>query len=282
MEVGQVNKKIGFIIQARMQSTRLPDKVLMPIPFSKGKPLIKWILDQVNFSKFSNRKVIVATSVNQENNKLENFCTTNNISCFRGDEDNVLSRFINIIKQENFDVVVRLTADNPILDIQLLDKTIEKFLSKKLDYIITKGLPLGMNFEVMCPQALLSLESQKLNDSDKEHVTTQLRSNIKYNASVLKFDEEIEDQENIRLTIDYPSDFLLVSFLLDQLNEDENPGMDLITRVFKENKWVFDANKNNYQKKQFKNDKEEKNAAIEFLKKNDFNNAAKILERNDL
>src|SRR5688500_5242636 len=116
MEVGQPNSpKVGFIIQARMKSTRLPGKVLLPIPLHGGKPIIQWIVDNVKKSGFE-KKIILATSTNEEKDPLVAYCKTNSIECFRGDEENVLSRFIQILELNAFDLVVRLTGDNPLLD----------------------------------------------------------------------------------------------------------------------------------------------------------------------
>src|SRR6202042_2477938 len=103
-------------------------------------------------------EVIVATSTNIENDILFNYCRENAIKCYRGDEENVLSRFIQIVKQQQFDVVVRLTSDNPLTDISLLDKAILYHIKNDNDYTKSEDLPLGMNFEIISPKALLAIE----------------------------------------------------------------------------------------------------------------------------
>ena len=128
--------RVGFIIQARMKSTRLPNKVLTKIPLGTGKPIIKWIVDELKKSTFKN-EIIVATSQNEENNILYNYCKSENIICFRGEEDNVLSRFIEIQEKENFTFIVRLTGDNPIIDIAVLDKTIQFHIANNNEYTRT-------------------------------------------------------------------------------------------------------------------------------------------------
>lgn len=274
MAVGQLNKiKVGFVIQARMESSRLPKKVLMPIPIGGDKPLIGWIIDRVKQSKFSNT-VIVATSENRANDLLENYCTDKEVGCFRGNEENVLSRYIEIIKSNDFDVVVRLTGDNPILDLEILEDTIEKHVRENNDYTKTEGLPIGMNFEVVKPSALLLLETKELSQADKEHVTLYLRSDKTFNCSSLLIDEQIDDQKNMRLTVDLPSDFLVVSSLLSQVTDSNLIDLNFVVDYWKRLPWVFDINKENYQKKQFKNEEEEMKTAISFLNKNDFNGIA--------
>ena len=118
---------IGFIIQARLGSTRLPNKVLKPLPFDGEKPVLKVIIDEVlRISKFSN--IIVATSKSTINDKLEGFCKSIGVEAYRGDEENVLSRFNTIIKNKSFKHVVRLTGDNPFIDSSLLKESLDYHL----------------------------------------------------------------------------------------------------------------------------------------------------------
>jgi len=249
MEAGQLNKiRVGFVIQARMKSTRLPNKVLMNVPVGSGKPIIQWIVDELKDSVFKG-EVIVATSVNSENNVLFDYCRSKNIKCFRGSEEDVLSRFIEIQKNEHFDVVVRCTGDNPILDIAILDKTIQFHLNNKNEYTKTESLPLGMNFEMMSSSAMLDLQNQNLSDSDKEHVTLFIRNNDFYRKGVY-CPSVNNDVRELRLTVDYPSDLILVSSLLSMVNKnnDSEFGLALVERAFKECPWIFDVNSGNIQK----------------------------------
>ena len=276
MEDGQLNKiKVGFIIQARMGSTRLPEKVLVPVPLGKGKPVIQWISENLRSSKFEG-ETIVATSERPENDVLERFCLDNNISCFRGDEDNVLSRFIFLTKTHNFDVLVRLTGDNPILDVSLLDQTIQYHLEEQNDYTHTSGLPIGMNMEVMSAGALMTLEKKRLNAPEREHVTLHIRGNDSYRQSSLTFEEDIQ-LEKLRLTIDYSSDFTLLSTILSFLEENELPGIELIKKIWREYPWIFDSNKGNFQKNYFETEKEEIEVALDLLERYEFKRVAKIL-----
>jgi len=140
---------------------------------------------------------------------LENVAKANGIHCFRGSENDVLSRFISILETENFDAVVRLKADNPIIDIDVLDKKIEYHCHSDKDYTSTVGLPLGMNFEVISAKALLSLKYKMLSDEDKEHVTLYVKNSNEYTCqTVVK--AITNNYKSIRVTIDYPSDYLVV------------------------------------------------------------------------
>ncbi len=278
MEDGLVNKKVGFIIQARMKSTRLPGKILMPLPLGSEKPLLSWVIQELKKSRHQS-KIYVATSQNSENDILIPFCNKEGVDCFRGDEENVLSRFLAIAKQDKFDCIVRLTADNPIVDIAILDETIEKHFIEKNDYTCTKGLPVGMNFEVITSKALLDIENHEISDPDKEHVTLFVKNSGLYKLGVFCPDINPEFQ-NLRLTVDYVSDYTLLSVILSQniLNKNKLSGISLIDRMYLDYPWLFAINDSNIQKKHFTKLNDELIEACICLKKFDFNNAAKILE----
>lgn len=229
-----------------MSSSRLPGKVLLPIPLINGKPIIQWIIDELRNSSF-NGKVVIATSSNPENNILYDYCLSHSISCYRGDEDDVLSRFIEIAKNERFDVIVRLTADNPLLDITLLDKTIQYHLLNRNDYTSSTGLPLGMNFEIISPVALLSLHSATTTKEDKEHVTLYLKKSNNYIKGEFKLIDSMVFKD-IRLTIDYPSDYLVVSQVLALCNIYSLNGIAIVEKILLEYPWIFEGNAKNIQK----------------------------------
>ena len=259
-----------------MKSTRLPGKVLLPIPFLNGKPIIQWVVDELKLSSFK-KEIIVATSVNVENNILTEYCQNNLINCFRGKESDVLSRFISIVRENKYKAVVRLTGDNPIIDIELLDRTIDFHLQNKNDYTQTNDLPLGMNFEVISPYALLDLEKKITSDFDKEHVTSFIKCDNSYKKGIYKIyiNEEIK---KLRLTIDYPSDFMVLSALLTVAKEKKISGTHLIENVFSFFPWIFDANIGNVQKNNFSSFKQEKIEAIKMLELFDFKQVAALLK----
>jgi spore coat polysaccharide biosynthesis protein SpsF len=280
MEVGLLSKKVLFVIQARMKSTRLPGKILLPIPLGNGKPLLSWIIDELKESKFSN-EIIIATSINPENDVLVPFCDINGISCFRGDEDDVLSRFIYIAKEKSYDCIVRLTGDNPIVDISILDDSIKKHFIENNDYTRTEGLPIGMNFEIISSKTLIDIENHELTDSDREHVTLFVKNNDTYRKGV--FNPVISEKiKSLRLTIDYPSDFSLLSTILSQYTVLNNlKGLALIQHTYDYYPWLFETNSSNIQKKQYLDIKEEIADASVFLDQLEFKKASEILKNHN-
>lgn len=275
---GLLNKKVAFIIQARMQSTRLPGKILMPLPFGSNKPLLEWIVEALKSSRFTNQ-IIVATSTDQSNDVLASFCEANKIAIFRGEEDDVLSRFIAIVKNDTFDYVVRLTADNPIVDGTILDDLLAFHDSSGNDYTATEGLPMGMNFEVITSKALLDLEKQPLTIADREHVTLFLKSSRKYKVGSYK-PQVNPELKKLRLTVDYPSDYLVVSAVTTVKTKFDNlHGLKLILFCDENYPWIFESNQNNFQKAQYNTVEEELKEALPILEKYEFSKLIALLSK---
>ncbi len=238
--------KIGAIIQVRNNSTRLPGKVLIPLPFPNGESLLFHILKEIRKSNNID-DIYLATTNNSIDDEIEKFGKKNGVKVYRGSEDDVLSRFVGIIDIERYDVVIRLTGDNPFIDIKSLDAAIDYHINSDNDYTKTEGLPLGMNFEIVNSKALLLLDDYELTASDKEHVTLFFNRTTKFKKSTYKFDQYVGIKD-LRLTVDYPSDYAMASFLFSMVEKQEVKWLDLITKVKDEMPWVFKINHLNIQK----------------------------------
>lgn len=260
-----------------MRSTRLPGKVLMPLPFPDGKPMIQWVVDQVR-GQFPDSEPIVATSGRDEDDKLAGYCNRQGISCFRGDEENVLNRFITLAEQYQYDSVVRLTGDNPLLETEFMEDILEQHCREGSDYSYSEGLPLGMNLEIVSAKALLGLRQRKLTVPDREHVTWYIRRSDQYTKTLYRYQGDA-DIENLRLTVDYPSDFLVLSAILSLFGKGRRKGMDLVGYVRENYPWIFRVNAGNVQKKQFSNPADEMKAAATLLRRSEMNRAAELLEK---
>ena len=279
MVAGQQNKKVVFIIQARMQSTRLPGKILLPMPIDGKFTILDQIIKTLKTSKV-NSQIYIATSVNEENDVLDYSAISNGVQIFRGSENDVLSRFIGILETENYHTVVRLTADNPIVDIDLLDQTIENHINSKKDYTNTTGLPLGMNFEVIAAKALLSLKEKKLLPTDKEHVTTYIKNSKEYSCqtSIINSAKKLE---NIRVTIDYPTDYLVVSSLYSlYLKTKITMGTKIIEYAYENYPFLLKCNQSNVQKAIYTTVEEEMQVAIPILEELEFSKIVNLLKTN--
>lgn len=274
MEVGQSNKIIA-IIQARMQSTRLPGKVLMPMPFAGDTSILGQIVNQLRKSKLVST-IVIATSKCKADDEIASFCEKNHVLVYRGDEDDVHSRFFDILKNSDYNIAVRVTGDNPIIDYEYLEIVLQNHIETHSDYSFTTDLPIGMNFEVFNVRAFLSLSTKKLSFEEKEHVTLRFKSDNTFNKNLIKIDTGF--QQKIRVTIDYPSDYLMVSSLFDLSKKvGIEPGIKLIQFVLTKYPWVFQVNEGNFQKMQFSSLDEEIEYATQLLNDLDLKKSAQYL-----
>lgn len=271
-----VNKKVGIIIQARMASSRLPNKILLKLPYDGETSIIEHIVKRSKASKNANQ-VVVATSENPENDILEEVLR-GKCKVFRGSEENVLSRFYLIAEKFKFDTIVRLTADNPCFDSIYIDKAIDLHIENNADYTYTKGLPLGMNIEVLSFSSLKDAHKNANKVEELEHVTPYVSSNPqKYK---LYSPELSSDYFDWRLTTDTPSDYALMCLLYKDLYSKNNLfGYKEIKKLLQENPWATLINKDNHQVNVYETLADEKQDAIMILNKNGLYKTANFLNR---
>ena len=134
--------KIIGIIQARMGSKRLPKKMSY---YLGDYPIIDWVIQRSKKSKLI-QKCVLATSTRTENDYLVERANKYSIDNYRGSEDNVLSRFVEIVNKENADVIVRICADNPFIDPDEIDRLLDNFLIYKPDYAFNHIPAMGNNY----------------------------------------------------------------------------------------------------------------------------------------
>lgn len=167
---------IAAIIQARVGSTRLPNKIFKLI---EGKPLIYHVTERVKQARLVD-KVIIATTTNQLDDSVEEWCLNNDVAIYRGSESDVLNRYYNAAKQFNADVVVRITCDDPFKDPGIIDEVISYFLENKFDFASNNNPPTypeGLDVEVMSFEALETMEQHAATQFQREHVTQYVYQN---------------------------------------------------------------------------------------------------------
>ncbi len=246
---GIICNMIDCIIQARMGSTRLPSKTMMKI---KNKPLLDYVYNQVSYSKKIS-KIVIATTTLSEDDAIIDYAKSKNISIFRGNSENVLDRFFQCAKKFCFTNIVRITADNPLIDPSIIDSCIEEFQKKDYDYVsntISKknnvwqydlnGFPHGMAIEAF---SLTSLEKAWKNaklKSEKEHVTPYIIKNQDFFH--LGFIKNKEDFSNMRLTVDHKEDFELIKYLIEHIPLNKFFKMSEIIEYLKNNNSILESN----------------------------------------
>ncbi len=208
--------RVLAIIQARLGSTRLPGKVMLPV---LGRPLIAYQLERIARSKLIDQTV-VATTVEKRDDLLVLYCQQHGVNYFRGSEADVLKRFKETSDHYPSQVVVRLTADCPLIDSEIIDQTIQAFLEAKppCDYLSNSQprlVPRGLDVEVFSRQALLKADQEASLSAEREHVTLALyRHPEKYRLG--KISGSARDLD-LRLTVDTPEDFELIKKILETL-----------------------------------------------------------------
>jgi spore coat polysaccharide biosynthesis protein SpsF len=272
--------KTGIVIQARMASSRLKGKVLLPLPINGGNTILEHIVARASKSD-SNAEIVVATSTNAENIQIKTLieASCGNCKVFRGSEDNVLERYYLIAQKYQLKTIVRLTGDNPIIDPFYVQMAIESHKSIQADYTHTVGLPLGMNVEIMSFKSLEDAYMKAKKAEEKEHVTPFLISHPEiYKHNTINIDTE-EELMKLRLTVDNPSDYALVCLLYDSLYDNDNFfGYKEIRKLLNKHSWLREINQGNFQKKiAYLSLQDELEHACQILSKNGFTFAPNAL-----
>lgn len=165
---------LGIIIQARMGSTRLPGKVLRSIA---GKPLLAHVVGRLSLLRHQTA-VVVATSTLAADDAIRDWCAAQQpaVACFRGDETDVLERYLRCAEQYGFTQIVRLTADNPFTDMTELDRLLDLHLAGGYAYSHSFGMmPLGVGAEVMTIEALRTSHRDGHEPHHREHVNEYIQ-----------------------------------------------------------------------------------------------------------
>jgi spore coat polysaccharide biosynthesis protein SpsF (cytidylyltransferase family) len=206
--------KVIAILQARCNSSRLPNKVLLPI---LGKPMIQWQIERLSRCKNID-KLIVATSEESSDLPLVELCDDIGIPVYRGSLNNVLERFYQVAIQNEPEFIVRLTGDCPLIDPMIVDEVIEFINLGSFDYVsnsIEPSYPDGLDVEVFSFNTLKNIYANAKISSEKEHVTLHVANNRnKFKIGIYR---NPTDLSHHRWTVDEPSDFKLVTAIFEGL-----------------------------------------------------------------
>lgn len=194
------------LVQARMGSTRLPNKVMKPIG---GIPMIEQLLTRLALAKELDQ-IIVATSVDERNLPLVAHVRKLGYTCEQGSENDVLDRYVQAAKKHQADVVVRITGDCPLVDPVLVDEVIRRFKAAGVDYfsnINPPTYPDGLDIEVCTFKALEQASQETSDPFDREHVTPYLRKPGQFKTAAM---QHKQDLSALRWTVDEPADFAVI------------------------------------------------------------------------
>ncbi|MCD6231210.1 glycosyltransferase family protein [Candidatus Aerophobetes bacterium] len=273
--------KIGAIVQARTSSTRLPNKVLKELPYGSNITVLEQVIKRLNKSQKLN-EIIIATTEELEDDEIVKIADKRDVKWFRGNKENVLSRYYFAAKKNNIDIVVRIMSDCPCIDPEIIDLVINEHIKRVADYTSNSSLvrtyPHGLDVDVFNFNALEKAYKNAEKDYEKEHVIPY----IYRNPHIFKVNQVKAPQElyapDIRIVLDTEEDYALLCAVFDYLyprNEYFN-AYD-ITKLFEEKPWLKLINRRIVQKKIFDTLKEELEEAVKILALQDLKRARDFL-----
>ena len=213
------------IIQARMTSFRLPGKMLKLID---NKPLLLHVINRVQKSKLI-KKILVASSENKSDDVIKELCKNENVKSYHFSLDDVYERFTKIIAKEKITSFVRINGDSPLIDPELIDKSIKIFKSTNCDLcsnVMFKTYPKGQSVEVILSKTFLKLNNLKLSNFDKEHITNYYYSNPEQ-FKIVNFTSGF-DFNNINLSVDTINDLRKIDLIYLKLKNKKKNWYNLV------------------------------------------------------
>jgi len=266
-------KRTGAIIQARCGSTRMPNKVLMPLPFSGEVNVLQHILNRCQKSKTLD-DTYIATTTESEDDCIEEIYSDR---IFRGSAENVLSRFYEAATEYGLDIVVRLTADNPCIDAAIIDYAVMQHIKYNYDYSKTIGLPVGTNIQVVSVDALRIAHHNAQDSYEKEHVIPYISNRQdQFNIGLTEILTP-KFSSNTRLTLDYPSDYAMLNVIFTNF-ADRYFSLFELAEFLEQYPWIIKINPN-YQKQLFNSHEAEYEAALRILRNAELTASADLISK---
>lgn len=212
-------RKANFVvatIEARMSSSRLPGKVMMK---ACGKPLLELLIERVR-AVAGIDEVVVATTINPADDEIQRWAQGSRVACFRGSEDDVLKRVLESCDSVGGDIIVELTADNPLIDPELSAQTLALYLENTAAYVSNcdlPGFPNGMNVQVFSRDLLALADLEGNLPDDREHVSWFFRRQPDRFTKLFLPPPPTARRPELRLTVDELPDYMLVTAIFEAL-----------------------------------------------------------------
>lgn len=241
-------KTINVIIQARMGSTRFPEKVLKKLG---NKKVLDHVYDRVNKSKIVD-KIIVATSTKNQDDQIEEWAKSRNIYFFRGEEENVLKRYYKCSKKFSSDVICRVTADCPLISYKLTDRIIKLLIDGNYDFVAMNDnkIPRGIYGSAVTKNTLYEVFNKAHKEYQKEHVTYYIYEDNDDEYSIYYLEPPKWLQRDYRLTLDTDLDYKLLKQLFKHIDfSNEYIPLKKIIEFLDKNEEIAKINKTVSQKK---------------------------------
>ena len=218
-------QNVQAIVQARMTSARLPGKVLMDIG---GRPALTHIVDRLSRVPHIDG-IVIATSKRREDDAIADAAKVMGVTCFRGSEQDVLSRYAGAAALVGANTVIRVTGDCPLLDPDVVTRVLSAYGENHVDFVsntLLRTYPIGLDVAIFSREALNVAHEVATNEDEREHVTLYIyRHPERFSQMNVAAPPELTDPE-LRLTLDTPEDLAFLREVFSQLYTD-NPNFGL-------------------------------------------------------
>ena len=203
-------------IEARMTSTRLPGKVLLP---AHGAPMLARMVERLQCVP-SLDGIVIATTVNAADDPIQALTEQLGVGCWRGSEDDVLMRVLDAARAFDAEVIVETTGDCPLIDPAIIEACIQRYRELGVDYlsnVLERGFPIGMDTQVFATAILADVATRTHDRADHEHVSLYIyRHPELYRLANLAAPTQQRDPD-LRLTLDTPQDYDLINRIFGAL-----------------------------------------------------------------
>lgn len=241
IDLSKRNLKIDAIIQARLSSTRLPKKILKKIC---GKTILEHVIERVKSAKCVYR-IIVATTVNKADDYLCKWLKNKDILYYRGNENDVLSRFFEAARHYACKNVVRITPDDVFKDPILIDKVANMYFNENLDFAYNNyppSYPEGLDVEIFSARALFKAQKESIDEFEREHMTQYFYRNQKvFKQKNLSYEKNLSF---LRWTVDTQEDFRMAETIYNKLyRKDKLFSWETVLSFIQKNRQVQNMNR---------------------------------------
>jgi spore coat polysaccharide biosynthesis protein SpsF len=237
---------IVSIIQARMSSSRLPGKVMLPV---LDKPILLRMLERVQRAKLIGQ-LVVATSTNSDDDAIEKLCEDNNLICYRGHLTDLLDRHYQTGKKFNANAVVKIPSDCPLIDPAIIDKVIKFYLDNSNNYDFVSNLhpatyPDGNDVEIFSFQSLERAWKESTRQLEREHTTPYFWENPdKFRIGNVTWETGFDYSTSHRWTIDFEEDYQFIKEVYEELYpHNANFGLNDILKLLNDKPEIAEINK---------------------------------------
>ena len=247
--MGVTLMKTVAIIEARMTSTRLPGKIMLPI---LKKPMLELLIERLKRSTMIDQ-IVVATTYNPTDDVVKDLTQNLGVGCFRGSEDDVLDRVLGAAHAFDADIMVEIMGDCPLIDPSVVDLVIRTYNKNNFDYVcnfLKRSYPRGLDVQVFSTGVLEKVTKLTQDPIDHEHVSLFIYEHPEI-FSLFNVESKLPERYwDLRFTVDTKEDFMLIMSIYELLYPTKaNFSLGDVLRLMDERKNLLELNRDIVQKK---------------------------------